>query len=157
MPFLKNSFIFKMYDIYMTRVLHILSVIVLLFNKMMQLKPSDILFSQETISNKFKIRSSHSGKLIGETLDDLCEGRCSINDIPIIGVMKRDEKWVTADNRRLWVFRELERLGKCEEIPVYQIYHIDPRKLNSTNGGVNVRVRRFAGGTWHSKPSACGT
>ena len=35
-----------------------------------------------------------------------------------------------------------------------QTYYIDPRKLNSYNGGTSVRVRRYAGGRWHNKPSA---
>ena len=124
------------------------------FDEMMRLKPSDIMFSQENINNYFDKRSDHGTRLIGETLDDLCEGRCLITDIPTIRVMNRDGKWVTADNRRLWVFRELERLGKCDKILVRQTYYIDPRKLNSYNGGTSVRVRRYAGGRWHNKPSA---
>ena len=120
---------------------------------MMRLKPSDIMFSQENINNYFDEKSDHGATLIGETLDDLCEGRCLISDIPTIRVMKRDGKWVTADNRRLWVFRELERLGKCNRITVRQTYFIDPSKLNSTNGGTSVRVRRYAGGRWHRKTS----
>ena len=111
------------------------------------------MFSQESVNNFFDKRSRHSGVLIGETLDDICEGRCSIHDIPTVRVMKRGGKWVTADNRRLWVFRELERLGKCDEIPVCETYYIAPEKLNSENGGVSVRVRRHAGGRWHNKPS----
>ena len=111
------------------------------------------MFSQDSINNYFDKRSSHRNKLIGETLDDICEGRCSVHDIPNISVMKRDGKWVSADNRRLWVFRELERLGQCDEILVHQTFYIDSRKLNSYNGGVTVHVRRYAGGRWHNKPS----
>ena len=121
---------------------------------MMRIKPSDVMFSQESVNNFFDKRSRHSGILIGETLDDICEGRCNIDDIPTIRVMKRGGNWVTADNRRLWVFRELERLGKCNTIPVNETYYIPPEKLNSENGGVSVRVRRHAGGHWHNKRSA---
>ena len=60
---------------------------------MMRLKPSEIMFSQETVKNYFEKRSRHSGRLIGETLDDICEGRCSVYDLPTIRVMKRDGKW----------------------------------------------------------------
>ena len=119
----------------------------------MRLKPSEIMFSQETVNNYFDKRSRHSGRLIGETLDDICEGRCSVYDLPTIRVMKRDGKWMTADNRRLWVFRQLERLGKCDEIPVHETFYINPDKLNSCNGGISVRVRRYAGGRWHNKPT----
>ena len=121
---------------------------------MMRLKPSDILFSQESVNNFFDKRSRHSGILIGETLDDICEGRCTVDDIPTIRVMNRNGKWVTSDNRRLWVFRELERLGRCDDIPVIETYYIPPEKLNSVNGGLSVRVRRYAGGHWHNKRSA---
>ena len=120
---------------------------------MMLLKPSEIMFSQETINNYFDEKSDHGLTLIGETLDDLCEGLCLISDIPTIRVMKIDGEWVTADNRRLWVFRELERLGKCDKIQVRKTDYIDPSKLNSTNGGTSVRVRRYAGGRWHRKSS----
>lgn len=120
----------------------------------MWLKPSEIMFSQKTINNYFDRKSRHSRTLIGETLDNLCAGRCKITDIPTISVMKRDGKWVTSDNRRLWLFRNMERLGKCETIPVNRTYHIDPRKLKSTNGGVRVKVRDdYPGGRWHTKSS----
>ena len=115
------------------------------------------MFSQETVNSYFDKRSRHSGRLIGETLDDICEGRCSVHDLPTIRVMKRDGKWVTADNRRLWVFRQLERLGKCDEVPVRETFYINPDKLNSCNGGISVRVRRYAGGRWHNKPTVSNT
>jgi hypothetical protein len=51
-----------------------------------------------------------------QSLDELVEGRCRISAIPTISVVWRNEKWVTADNRRLWVFRHLEKLGKCTTI-----------------------------------------
>lgn len=77
--------------------------------------------------------------------------RCSINDIPKISVIRLDEKWVTADNRRLWVFRELERLGKCTNIQVEQTSCLPKRKMTSRNGGVAVRVRGQPGGFWHKR------
>ena len=68
-------------------------------------------------------------------------------------VVNLDGKWVTADNRRLWVFRELERLGKCDTIPVRISTYIPEAKLTSYNGGTSVRVRGPAGGYWHNKPT----
>jgi len=41
----------------------------------MELKPSDIYYSQDSINNVFDKRSAHSYRCIGETLDDLCEHR----------------------------------------------------------------------------------
>ena len=122
---------------------------------MLRLKPSEIMFSQATINNVFDRKSRHRHNLVGETLDDICEGRCLINNLPTISVMKRDGKWVTSDNRRLWVFRELERLGKCDSITVNETRHIDSRKLNSSNGGVSVGFHRgrSPGGRWHKFPT----
>lgn len=67
--------------------------------------------------------------------------------------MKENGKWWTADNRRLWIFRHLEKLRKCTEIPVDIINSIDSRKSSSTNGGIDVCIfkGRNPGGVWHSK------
>ncbi|XP_052790497.1 uncharacterized protein LOC128224612 [Mya arenaria] len=118
----------------------------------MELKPSEIYFSQDSINNVFDKRCRHSYQLIGETLDALCENRCSIHSIPTISVMHKNGRWVTSDNRRLWVFRHLERLGKCKTVPVHATYHIPAGKMTSFNGGESVRVRGSPGGRWHMKP-----
>ena len=62
---------------------------------------------------------------------------------------------MTSDNRRLWVFRELERLGTCDSIKVNETSYIDARKLNSSNGGVSVGFHRgrSPGGRWHNFPT----
>ena len=117
----------------------------------MQLRPSDIYFSQDSIRNRFRDGCLHSNKTLGETLDDLCEGRISVCDIPVIAVTQKDGKWFTGDNRRLWVFRHLERLGKCTFLTVYEGY-ISSDKFTTYNGGASVRVRGYPGGRWYSKP-----
>ncbi|KAH3896168.1 uncharacterized protein LOC127864356 [Dreissena polymorpha] len=121
---------------------------------MLSLRPSDIHYSQDSINNYFDSKCNHSGVLIGQTLDDICDGRTNINSIPRITVVNRNGKWVTADNRRLWLFRQLERLGKCTNINVYEGYSIPAAKLTSTNGGVTVYVRRSPGGNWHSRSAS---
>ena len=70
--------------------------------------------------------------------------------------MQRNGKWVTADNRRLWVFRQLERLGKCDKIPVRITYYISDDKFTSSNGGEYVSVRGPPGGRWHKKRTSSG-
>ncbi|XP_071142953.1 uncharacterized protein [Mytilus edulis] len=119
----------------------------------MNLRPSEIYFTQSSISSTFGKRTSHRRKGIGDTLDDLAEGRISIRSIPKISVMKENGKWWTADNRRLWIFRYLEKLKKCTEIPVNITDSIDSRKRSSTNGGTDVRIYRgnSPGGVWHRK------
>lgn len=79
--------------------------------------------------------------------------RCSIYDIPTISVARIDDRWVTADNRRLWVFRQLYRLGKCNTVPVLETYGLPSAKMTSYNKGVDIQVRRDPGGRWHRQPS----
>lgn len=76
-------------------------------------KPSELLYSQKSIAGKFR-----NGRLIGETRDDISDGIMSVKDLPRIKVKLIDGEYVSADNRRLWVLKELERLGLLEHIEV---------------------------------------
>ena len=107
---------------------------------MLHLKPSEIRYSQNSISNKFDSNSLHSDVLIGETLDDLIEEKVRVDDIPVIEVMEEDDKWVSADNRRLWVFKNLEKFGNCETIAV-KVGSIQPFKNTSKTDGLSVKIR----------------
>ena len=120
----------------------------------MMLRPSDIYFSQDSIKNTFQERCPHSYNTVGETLDDLCEGRINVNDIPPISVLNKGGKWFTGDNRRLWIFRHLERLGKCTTIPVRETGYIPSTMFTTLNGGASVTVRRNPGGVWYLRPSS---
>ncbi|XP_053399523.1 uncharacterized protein LOC128557042 [Mercenaria mercenaria] len=119
----------------------------------MYLRPSEIFYSQDSINNVFDKRCNHRYKPIGETLDEICDGRCPLENIPKISVVDINGKLITEDNRRLWVFKNLERLGKCEKIHVQRGYTILARKRTAYNGGVSVRVRGSPGGYWHLQPS----
>lgn len=85
--------------------------------------PSDIYYSQTSISNKFR-----NGHQIGEVLDDILDGRISHHSLPAINVMKTDGGLVSADNRRLWVLKQLEEHGHVTEINVNIVRRIDRRK-----------------------------
>uniref|UniRef100_A0A8W8JE73 Uncharacterized protein n=1 Tax=Magallana gigas TaxID=29159 RepID=A0A8W8JE73_MAGGI len=87
-----------------------------------------IYYSQDSISNKFGKSTEHAGVLIGETLDKLLTGECSIHDIKTIQVVFRNGRYLTADNRRLWIFKKLEELGECTEIPIRMTRYINPQK-----------------------------
>ena len=95
--------------------------------------------------------SKHSDVLIGETLDDLYYGRATISSIPRITVVWIDGKWYSVDNRRLWIFKQLEKLGKCGKIPVHIGCDISDEKLTITNDGFSVRLRGLPGGNCYSK------
>ncbi|XP_048766617.2 uncharacterized protein LOC125673824 [Ostrea edulis] len=105
---------------------------------------------QDSISNHFGNYTVHCNKLIGETLDDILCEKCSVHDIPIISVTRRRTLWVTADNRRLWIFKKLQTLGKCEKITVKVTFSINPKKCCVQP---NIRVRGHEGGhLWRSWP-----
>lgn len=95
---------------------------------LLTLRPSEILYSQNTISNKFK-----NGLLIGEVLDDILNGKMQHNDLPRIEVALINGDYVSADNRRLWILKELEDLGHLEEVvvkSVKSIYRGKPARSN---------------------------
>ena len=104
---------------------------------MLHLKPSEIRNSQNSISNAFDSNS----RLIGQTLDDLIEERIDVSDIPVISAQKVGDKWVSADNRRLWVFKHLEKFGKCKTVPVKMVGYIPLAKHTTTNDGMSVKIR----------------
>ncbi|CAC5413378.1 unnamed protein product [Mytilus coruscus] len=114
----------------------------------MFLKPSDIFYTQDSISNYFGKSTSHSDTHIGDTLDELINGTADVTSIPRIRVFCLNGKWFTPDNRRLWVFRKAEKHGILHSIPVYEISicEVDPDKFTSCNEGSSVSVRGNAGG-----------
>ncbi|CAG2201938.1 unnamed protein product [Mytilus edulis] len=120
----------------------------------MNLKPSDIHFSQDSISNTFGKKTQHRNTYIGETLDELINGTATVFSIPTISVFQHKGKWFTSDNRRLWVFRKAEELGILRSIPVSEnllsMIGIKNPKLNTKNGGLSVSVRGNdpGGHTW---------
>uniref|UniRef100_A0A8W8J6M7 Uncharacterized protein n=1 Tax=Magallana gigas TaxID=29159 RepID=A0A8W8J6M7_MAGGI len=103
-----------------------------------RLAPSEIYFSQTSIANSFHGTSKHTGRSIGDTVDDILLERCQINDFPKISVVRRGDKWVTSDNRRLWIFKTLESLGHCATISVKVIKRLC-RKKNVVSKDVKVR------------------
>ena len=109
------------------------------------LAPSAIYFSQDSISNSFGNYTPHRNKTIGETLDDILLGKCEISDLPTISVIKKNGFWVSADNRRLWVFKKLEEFGKCNTVPADITQYLKPSKdcIRSS-----IRVRGQEGGTF---------
>jgi hypothetical protein len=101
-----------------------------------ELRPSEIFFSQATIKDHFR-RGTYS---IYETLDACMRDQNVINIIPKITVCHKDGKWFTLDNRRLWVFKQLESMGRLSKIFVYQATSIPECKYNTQNGGTSVEI-----------------
>ena len=128
-------------------------VCVLQCNCDMELKPSEIRYSQDSIARYFGKATGHPLRPIGQTLDDILTGECNVNSIPRISVISRHGSWFTVDNRRLWVFQKAEERGRCNKITVYQTSYIDEEKFTTTNEGRSVTVRGDPGGShWRRIP-----
>ena len=104
----------------------------------MRLRPSDILFSQDSISDKFK-----TGESLPETFEELLYGVHTPNDImPIRVVRWKGNWWSLTGERRLYLYKLLEKLGIFPTIPVIELCASDPvikkrfkqRKTTVTNG-----------------------
>ncbi|KAL3871102.1 hypothetical protein ACJMK2_039121 [Sinanodonta woodiana] len=115
-----------------------------------RLKPSDIFYSQDSIMNRFR-HGQAAGKMIGETLDDLVESRTTVDSIPRISVVFRFGKWISFDNRRLWVFKQFELMGGCFDIPVQETRYWYNDKYSTQNGGISIEIRGngHPGGEWY--------
>ena len=86
------------------------------------LKPSDICFKKKLLPSSFD-----DGISLRKTVERLANEEIVIEDLPTIDVVWCQKKWVwyTLNNRRLWVFRELEKLGKCQYIATRRVETIE--------------------------------
>lgn len=74
-----------------------------------------------------------------KVLDDLLDGITSV--IPMIEVKLIDVKYVSADNKRLWILLEFERLHHLVRVEVKttrRINHVNRRKSARTD---NLKIR----------------
>ena len=117
-----------------------------------KLAPSEVRFSQDSISNSFGDSTHHAGQFIGETLDEIVRNPDTADLIPNISVFNKDGKWFTSDNRRLWVFQKAEELGIVRSINVTVKISIPYAKITTTSDGryVCVRGNNPGGHQWQS-------
>jgi len=117
---------------------------------MLELKPSDILYAQDSISNRFR---GLPIRYIGDTLDKLLKDSSYIQNIPNIEVVEINGKLFSMDNRRLWVYKKAEELGSLEKIDVIRTSSFNRNKFTTKNGGTSIRVRGDPGGNiWKTWP-----
>ncbi|VDH90599.1 Hypothetical predicted protein [Mytilus galloprovincialis] len=105
-------------------------------------RPSEVMYSQVSIANTFK-----NGESIGEVLDDIMEDRLLVSSLPKISVKLIDGELVSADNRRLWILKQLEKLGHLTTVKVKRTNYICHQKSARTQ---NVKIRGGSpGGKWY--------
>lgn len=99
------------------------------------LDPAMLHYTQDSIKRSFQ-----DGRALSTTVQELLSdpGK-AFTQIPSIQVFERQGKVWTADNRRLYCFRQ----AKLCTIPVRWIAAsaVNPRKFTSMNGGLSIRVR----------------
>ena len=99
---------------------------------MTQLKPSQIYFTHTKLSNKF----TGCGKELVETLQELIDQIISVDSIPKIKVYYfytgNEIKYLSENNRRLWVFKQLESNGLIDEISVRLEKTTNPKYLKNS-------------------------
>ncbi|VDI22937.1 Hypothetical predicted protein [Mytilus galloprovincialis] len=108
-------------------------------------KPSNLLYSQDSIARRFQ-----NGRLIGEVLDEIyVYESLSVQDLPKMEVHLIDFKFVSADNRRLWILKELEKLGHLKQVNVnITTKEMDRRKSARTN---HIKIRGDGPGGWSAE------
>lgn len=102
-----------------------------------QPKSSEIRFSQNSISSRFK-----NGSSVDDMITGLRSGTIDPNDVPAIRIFEKDGVLYTLDNRRLYAFQQ----AGIENIPYQwatskEIAN-EAWKFTTTNGGVSIEVRR---------------
>lgn len=118
---------------------------------LIELQPSEILFSQKSIKNRFQDKHNQPGQHIGEVLDDIVQGRVKIQSIPKLEVIKEDDLWISGDNRRLWIFKQLQQLGKVDKITVKHVKRIHTMKLTGISHSIKIRGgQTFPSSVWFS-------
>jgi hypothetical protein len=103
------------------------------------MKPSEIYFSQDSIKEKFD-----NGHTIYSTVSVCKKHPYVIQRIPKMRVCKKDGKWYSLDNRRLWVFKKLEADGHIKGVTVQQVSQdrLTAEKFTTRNGGESVEIRQ---------------
>lgn len=110
-----------------------------------QLRPSDIRFAQNSISGEFQ-----DGTRLDETFVELLRETLTPDRLPPIDVVyKADQWWTVTGNRRLYLYRKLEALHLVNRIKVNQRsmdeYWVRKQLRNlmtTENSGKSVYIRR---------------
>ena len=92
------------------------------------IRPSEIYFSHSKINKRF----TGCKKLIAESLNEITSGKTKISDIPKIKLYVAGDRYISENNRRLYLFKELEKLGLLTTITCRLAPLRNPRMLTNT-------------------------
>ena len=104
------------------------------------MRPSDIRFTHDSIQYKFT-----DGRTLTETFRQLLRKVTPIENIPKMELMPNKGKWfVVRGNRRLFVYKELEKRNQIEQVQVTKrIFNRElfDKQYTSSNEGRSVKIR----------------
>jgi len=105
---------------------------------LLSLAPSEIRFMQNSISANFK-----TGQSVNRTIGDIEKGRISVEDLPMIRVVRKCGSYYAFDNRRLYVYRVLEHRGLLDNVKVVEAPSsmFKSRYFTTTNNGASIVVK----------------
>ncbi|XP_036358910.1 uncharacterized protein LOC115211823 [Octopus sinensis] len=104
------------------------------------LSPKEIRYTQDSISSCFQ-----NGNEIQDLISDIIKGQTTINEIRTIRVFLKDEKHYSVDNRRLYVFKEVQRLKQPYlriGVKLIDEADFDAAKFTTTSDGLYIKVRK---------------
>ncbi|XP_033761092.1 uncharacterized protein LOC117342905 [Pecten maximus] len=110
-----------------------------------QMRPSDIRFTHDSVSCRFS-----DGHTLEETFKDLLYDDVTL---PPLVVMHYSGYWfVVRGNRRLYLLKKLEDIGKIQQVTVIKRAfqdHLFYKQFTTKNMGISIRIRgnRFIEGT----------
>jgi len=102
--------------------------------KIGKIDPSEIRYSQNSISSTFK-----NGQKVSELIDNLKNGYINPSDVEPIRIVEKDGRIYSLDNRRLYAFKEAGvdvPYIKLDEIPKNQTF-----KFTTENEGTSIFIR----------------
>jgi hypothetical protein len=102
---------------------------------LLPVSPASIRYNQDSISRRFR-----DGKLIHETAQQLAHGQVNANAIPPILIFAHEGALYTANNRRLWSFKQAG-VGAVQVMLARSAAHTTQHRLTTRNGGASVVVR----------------
>uniref|UniRef100_A0A0L8FR60 Uncharacterized protein n=1 Tax=Octopus bimaculoides TaxID=37653 RepID=A0A0L8FR60_OCTBM len=94
------------------------------------LSPKEIRYTQDSISSCFQ-----NGNEIQDLISEIIRGQTTTHEIRTIRVFDKDGKYYSLDNRRLYVFKEVQRLIKSAKFE-------DKDKFTTRNNGLSIQVRK---------------
>ncbi|XP_069105229.1 uncharacterized protein [Argopecten irradians] len=107
---------------------------------MCEMRPSQLRFTHDSVSYKFR-----NGVSLDETFRQILNDELDIHGIDCLAAMQYNGEWmVVRGNRRLYLYKKLEEVGKLTVVEVDKQYfqsQLFYRQFTSKNMGISLRIR----------------